>query len=373
MRLLYITLITIMLAGTVYAGIWQDVETKNTWSREKYGFCPDNSMCLVNQNGDESKNGLLDYYFRTPQLRCINNTQYLLDYYCQQGDWISRTAIVAQTIKKYIETVSPTDYRIFCGTYSEVLNYFNYQVLNTPEGTKSVDAYFSRGCLNNEIRVPCVNNICGFEFGSYRGFAVSLNTPINQSSSFLDMIQVPRNACVRTTTNFQKCTSTPAYYNGKLNALIYISPVPTTDIITTSMDIGSYLVPTMDQTVNKYVVENLHAQETLPQNRFNYGFLTNTTYKPYGTFQNIYLAKKNGAQIFGFMEKNFSTQLIDYIGLSYQGTNMGQDPCQNIFKKTDPDTACASPPASNFIVAAKKLPGEGITQLWRDVTAKLRP
>ena len=67
------------------------LEEKYTWDKTDSGYCLENSQCLVNPNINH-----FEFYLNASrdidnpygnEIRCINNTEFIGDHYCNDGKW----------------------------------------------------------------------------------------------------------------------------------------------------------------------------------------------------------------------------------------------------------------------------------------------
>jgi hypothetical protein len=93
-------------------GNWEFSYLKTTWDGSDDGYCLNNSQCLVDPNGEYSlthKYGPLHYAYDT--LRddvsvpaCINDGEYFLDHYCENGTWTTRTKYLAADLYNQVSS-----------------------------------------------------------------------------------------------------------------------------------------------------------------------------------------------------------------------------------------------------------------------------
>lgn len=229
-------------------GTWQSMVARPTWDYGDKGFCVDNTHCLVNPDGNFTNNGYPENYSgkgdfydagdltTTPQ--CINNTQYLGDHYCDNGEWTSRTKYIALQLLDLMETTNNDNYSLFCDFYDNTLNDYSYQnVLSTLQGPKPPPGlpslYYERTDLKTTCtpgtNFPCTNNFCVLEYENSDGgrtvaFGTSLNHPVN--SDFITILDTDftKKYCDTVTDpeHFAICNNdNRIWYNKKYNAVIY--------------------------------------------------------------------------------------------------------------------------------------------------------
>src|SRR3989344_5050462 len=124
------------------------------------------------------------YYYDGYTGLCVDDGNYTMDYYCSNGEWNTRTSLVALNL---IELVGSSDYTLFCGDPNEAVNDMQYFILSA-----KYDA--SRYVFGDTVAVglppdcgmgPCINNICAlsYEGGEKVAFGTSVNLPINSSEN----------------------------------------------------------------------------------------------------------------------------------------------------------------------------------------------
>ncbi|MBI4980052.1 hypothetical protein HZC30_00675 [Candidatus Woesearchaeota archaeon] len=238
-------------------GAWSASPSKWDWNHELWGFCPEDAQCLVlaSQKGGQKDKTYADFYNgEFPQ--CINNTQYIMDNYCNNGEWTSRTKFVAT---KLLEVAQTDDYILYCDNYPNALvefdekeNYLGGGGTSTQTELPSLDVSLngtappppSPLCFENvkasaegQRLVPdkentCVNNVCVLKYkdsGEWKvAFATTLNKPIDDPNSFLFSLDVPQSkistACTATGTNFAECNLKDISSSGSTNEYMWYSP-----------------------------------------------------------------------------------------------------------------------------------------------------
>ena len=166
---------------------WQEMELKYRWDRYIHGYCNKTTECLVRPRCFNDPLVEEPYYCNLDSLpidslppRCIADGAYLGDHYCEDGNWTSRTKLVAVQLLNLTENLN--DYTLFCDNYQNVLNYFDYGI-----GVNSIDNYYILGkrtwldspicdvqgpiaiaeqderSYSEEVE-PCVNNFCVLKY-----------------------------------------------------------------------------------------------------------------------------------------------------------------------------------------------------------------
>jgi len=143
-----------------------DEETKNNAYRyydtfpegKTTGFCPRETDCLVNPSArynltfdnlndqeflneyviSESSSELYKFT-EYDELQCIPQDYYVGNYYCDNGNWISRISIMAQNLTNFVED---EDYTIYCDNFANVFN------LQSPTSLELFDEHYNNlGCV----------------------------------------------------------------------------------------------------------------------------------------------------------------------------------------------------------------------------------
>jgi|GEM_PF-5261948 len=363
-------------------GNWIKRTKRYTWDYSASGYCPTETQCLVSPSGNATSNNEPGLYYSTsqPQPQCIESGQYLTkytspqgEYYCESGIWSTRTKQIALHLLNYTNEISPTEYRLFCGTAHETLN--QPAVLS--------NYISSTSCSNGTRGVPCVNNFCVLETPQGIAWGVSLNNRVNdESKSFLSNPQGlninPPTACdnALSGTGYTQCSGDERlWYNPELNSLLFI---PAGEVKPFSLlDFFEGFIEAPLDTLKDFVFDRLHNPDS-PGNDFS--FFNNTH-----AFGKIYAAREGSQRIFAFYEQNIQvteSKKADYLGILYENVDLGSDPCTTLLK-TDitnaprAGVACSSTPNQiNIITDVHQISPSApntINAVWRDLTAKLRP
>jgi len=119
------------------------------------GACPNSSQCLLNITGIAADNGNLS---GNPQ--CINSSQYLGDYLCENGTWSTRTKMLALKLTSLVG--AGDNFVLMCGPAKNV--------------------------LVKEYNVGASNNWCALNLNNQRIIATTLNSAFADQSSNLSFI-----------------------------------------------------------------------------------------------------------------------------------------------------------------------------------------
>ncbi|MBI4450889.1 LamG domain-containing protein, partial [Candidatus Woesearchaeota archaeon] len=336
-------------------GEWKNQSLKFNWDRSKFGYCEEESQCLVDPQGSYENNNKPETFLNsTKKPQCIADGQYILDFYCEKGNWSSRTKQIAVQLLDFAAENSPSNYKLFCDAAPDALNNI---VFNTQAGPVS---NFIGNCSISGTAVPCVNNFCVLTHSGGVAFGTSLNVPVNSPQSFLRALDRPETACngaIDSDRNYNACSPT-IWYDKATNSVIAFHPVAgTLTPASKEVERARITVP-HDQLVN-FVMRALHMKPN------NYSFYANPK-----LFQNLYSTKVGNYDAFAFLEENqfdgFTKR--DYIGI--------QGPAQfnvcELVKHYDPLGECNST-ATAYVITERSDVSTKLIGVWRDLTAKLRP
>ncbi|MEM4263364.1 MAG: hypothetical protein QW666_00530 [Candidatus Woesearchaeota archaeon] len=362
-RIILIIMSVILLASFVYAGAqWYPTTPKYEMKQKLYSnYCPLVSQCLVGVGPEfnSSKNGMPELYFSSVKPRCINNTQYILDYYCDNGVWSSRTKLIALTLINFANRVSPGNFVVYCDKYDAVLNQVNYDV---PAGR--VGAFFSDyRCFNQSA--PCINHLCVLEYQGRSVVGASFNVAVNDpSNSLLLAMNASASACngvSSSAVDFTRCGTTDFFYNPAIKSIIYLPAGNLQPGVNYASLHLNHIKPNLDA-LNNYArsigTVNLSFFTVMP------------------LFNRFYYSEKGGRKIFAFEEVEQTDLRHSYLGARYLGYAFDNSTCTNIFKQyaeTGLTIYCGVPALNDLLLIGKKTPGTGGISAWQDFTSKLRP
>ena len=332
-------------------GNWENVIVKYDWDDAQTGFCPYNSQCLVNPYSSNSDNGNLASF--TPNIdapssnniQCINHSQFIGDNYCEEGNWTTRTKLVALQMLN----IPTGDYALFCDNYENVLLYIDY-----PLGTDSAENYITSNA----------NKFCALKYGSQVIFGTSLNQPINAlDKPFLDVIGITScsSATAYNDDNFYPCDGNyKAWYSNKTQSVIYSNE---------DITLGS---PVSFITFLKNPIKALidWIMGHLNNNPTDYSFVQNTK-----KFNKLYINNIVGKSIHGILEGGEAVGQKKYMAINY--SNIGTDICTVVDQYDasygNKDYVVCSPDGSNYYVVSRDS-GYNFdpTMVWTDLIAKLR-
>ncbi len=216
-------------------GEWTPQVMKYDWKHEGWGFCLAEGQCLVSNQGDPAATAQSfrsNIFRREPAVlpSCIGDGEYVLDHYCDGGDWTSRTKFVAAHLLKSLEGAD--DYTLYCTSPHDavpepglVTPFLGKAELSGPDCFDGAltDSVFQGDPLG------CLNNICVVTYGDgedqQRVFATSLNNRLDDTPSILHAAGVtgdlPQIAANCAGADFDNCVGDGVAYSSGLNAIVF--------------------------------------------------------------------------------------------------------------------------------------------------------
>ncbi len=359
-KVLLVIFILLLLAAVGFAVTWHPVSFRYNWNSRGFGFCPQESQCLVSSEGSHSFDSMPEKYFSLTKPYCINSSQYILDFYCSSGNWSSRTKLVAVELLKIAEAQSPNDFSLFCGPAAIAANNINYAVDGNPVRNLLANychPYSSAGAYD------CVNSICVLRYGNNTAFGTSLNVPVEDSDkSFLKVLGKSETSCSgakNLDNDFDLCRDN-IWYNHNTESIL---------VLPASYSSNSLPGTASDSIVSRYfAVPFADIRSFARTSQSNSSFIDSTH-----LFSNLYFTKKGSKEVFGFFEKDQTLFGYDYFGIQMKGIDFnGYSLCSDVIGFIDDKTLCRDSP--NVVLVSKKTPeiNQSLVNAWSDVTAKLR-
>jgi ribosomal protein S24E len=323
-----------------------------TWDNLTTGYCPAESDCLVDPIGNYSSNYKPENYGTikgNPQ--CIGNMQAVLDHYCINREWTSRTKYLANQLL----AITGTNYILFCDSYTTSLNDFRFtptieDYLGGPIRTIP-PIYKIRACTEPAsalYTLPCVNNFCILSSNNKIYFGTSLDQPVNSTqNSILEALGFEINYCNGISGNtFQKCSNdNKIWYNKELNSIIYIKDGQS------SMPSPSEAISSKLNPIVKYVRDEITVFGSKA-----YGWISAKDYNK------IYFNKQGSKEIYAIYEISKNKP---YLAIKY--TNLGVDMCQTTSKLTGIE--CKQDGNSYYITSQSQAK---LSIFWPQLTSTIR-
>jgi len=358
-KLLLAVFVLLLLAAFAFAVNWYPVSFRYNWNSRGFGFCPQESQCLVSSAGNHSFDGFPEKYFSPIKPYCINNSQYVLDFYCSSGNWSSRTKLIAVELLKIAEAQSPNDFSLFCGPANITANNINYEVEHVP--VKNLLANYCNP-YSSVNTYDCVNSVCVLRYGNNTAFGTSLNIPVEDNSkSFLKVLGKSVSACSGAKNldgDFDLCSDN-IWYNHNTESII---------VLPSSYSSNSLSSTVSDTIINKYFTQPFADVRSFARAQSNSSFIDSTH-----LFSNLYFAKKGSKEVFGFLEKDQGQISHDYFGIVMKGIDFnGYSLCSDLIGFIDDKTLCRDSPNVVLVSAKTREINQSLVNAWSDVTSKLR-
>lgn len=344
---------------------------KSTWDMHYEGVCSKKSQCLVEKAGNPSLHDPADYFSATAPStmpKCIDDQEYIEDHYCNNGNWTTRTKLVAEHLA---ENIGSGDYSLFCDTPKNALNKIDYTM-----GNNYVKNYFSDGTST------IINNFCVLKTADKLIFGTSLNKNIEETG-FPDIIGVSASSkasyCASGTTDgaFTICSNSgnwKVYYDKAKQLLIF-----TKDTFTTIQPSQTF---EKRYGINDIII-HIRDLTTYPS---QYSNNDATFYNATHDYSTIYSMKKGAKSAIAFKESNHLMQKgwsAEYMAAKYVGFQ-NADVCNYIIYYIRPPqsgdvpstTVCDGGDDNTYTYYAfgssDSDDGRGLLNAWTDLTAKMR-
>lgn len=382
-RALALLLFVVLLASSAYAAQWVGpLEKKYSWDKKEWGFCPDQSQCLVSARPDAEQeyNGEPSRYFTDPPgPRCINNTQFILDYYCENGAWTTRTKLVGLSLLD-LANIKSNDFVVFCGTYKDALNKYQYLIGSDRKLVEDLFKDFRCRQFDTSTRTACVNSFCVVKYKGGTGVGTSLNTVIDDEDySFLYALNGSEDDCDNVpesddVLDWQSCTgwnkAGRLFYNPAIGAVVYLASSDSLNINSYGSAYDRFISPQLTPLRN-YVRTGIEDPD-VPA--LNFSFFAQA-----GLFNQWYYSRQQNKYVFGFLEEDQTEFGYDYLGIKYSGYDFVSSDCDVVFKQYGEShkgrgVFCDQAGNDLFVVAKGARNSESpLVGAWQGLTSKLRP
>ncbi|MDP3990161.1 MAG: hypothetical protein Q8Q01_03065 [archaeon] len=202
-------------------GEWTYQPIKVDWVKQDWGFCNEETQCFVtsstNEGFDVSDEYTPEQFYEGKNPTCINDGSYILDHFCEEGDWTSRTKVVAQ---KLLEVAQNDEYVLYCtNLWGALVDTENGMQLLEGEGILSdvpsgdqdlanaiageTNQKQTKSCFEN-LNAPgnlvsqeentCVNTVCVLRYkdgGNFKtAFATTLNKPSDDPDTLFNAFNI---------------------------------------------------------------------------------------------------------------------------------------------------------------------------------------
>ncbi len=242
-------------------GDWTYLEPQFDWNNEESGFCESSEQCFVTSSLSEGAEygATAEDFYEGAYPFCVDDGEYILDHYCEVGEWTSRTKFLAT---KLLEFAEADDFVLYCAPFRDALpdyatdgyNYENYlagEVSAEYETTGDLGEEISGESTSSEtIEVcfdaiensetgrrlvaqednTCINAVCVLQYKSSdtfeAAFATSMNHNITSDESFLIPLGISQSELDTYCTtegedsgeDFIQCEE-ELWYNNEINSL----------------------------------------------------------------------------------------------------------------------------------------------------------
>jgi len=320
-------------------GEWKYSILKYTWSGDLSGYCQSDSQCLVQPYGNADNNGKPETYSSYTPMQCINNSQYILDHYCENGKWTSRTRLLATDLSGLAANMGLTSYTLFCEDYTETLNIFSkalqsYDFTINPFGP-FINYFNAEQCKSKQGEgVNCVNKICILKY--YQGsteraiFGTTINVPINSTTlqpvednpyilsvfgKYQDEVPTYCQNAINPDGNYHMCKGNDIWYNHKTQALIYNKDGITSFLMTSNPFIKFF------KSLFGFIQFWKPKNPLYPEKGIDMSFINKSA-----DFNRLYIDVKLTTSIRAVRESVYDTNLrppatVDFIAINYTGFN----------------------------------------------------
>ncbi|MEK6901679.1 MAG: hypothetical protein AABX37_05010, partial [Nanoarchaeota archaeon] len=224
-------------------GSWEQQEVKHDWKGQNWGFCAEDSQCLVTREGDPTATA--GTFFQDPSKApsCINSTEFLADHLCVGGNWTSRTKFVAEKLLEVVNNANTDQYTLYCSSPKEVLPEIDNTILGD-EQSNGIQSYNDCLHVNQSLlgvnELACINNVCVLKYEENgrekKVMGTTLNVPFSKAAPFLialgaDDQEAPQEQPCPTGEDFSNCNvdiDGSLWYSDSLKTLIYSRDVDIT-------------------------------------------------------------------------------------------------------------------------------------------------
>lgn len=343
-----------------------EADTTYLWIEEISECCGNDAGEKISYSLFSSDSGCCNdatscYFDSMVQAECKPDGFYFKDDLCEQGSWVSKTSLIAAQLIEEAETKSPGNYTLFCGTWQEALNIYNYIL---PSGNNVFDYINSQDCGDNETGASCVNNICVLSNSdnTLSAFGASMNEGMDRSMlyDFIGRNTLNTWCSKNEDGDFRDCKlvfgdGDKLWYNHKYKIFIYgVEDGSAIDLQTLNL-----------KDTRRTRLENFFAIKmdlAYPQQDNFISYMRDHSKK----YDSIYISKQGSKEIWARKEGDNQENLIV---ITYSGFQ--NDICAEV-NKID-DTACKQYPGGQIVKTRFEI-GESnlIDDYWTELTAGLR-
>ncbi|HIH42251.1 TPA: hypothetical protein HA246_01265 [Candidatus Woesearchaeota archaeon] len=374
---------------------WRVPVKKISWDGMQEGYCPTESYCLVPNANINS-------------IKCIKSQEYIGNHYCDDGQWSTRTRLVAEALLNYTLDNSPDDFTLYCDEYKNALP----DIKSNPEYVGDQQA-----TAEVFLTKAGATHVCVLETGDGKKLVgtaadVPIDAELNfgsaaqssQSSAakkfqFISLFSPNPDACkniILNSNEFTKCTGDTSsgainrniWVNNKTKLVIFSNKDITLNPKPTALSILEFLVNPLQATISfirnilrpKIIVANINLDIIKKPKDFTRFYFAK--YKKDGKdlmIRSVIETQRDKDSLLAEYE-GYSTDICQRAIEAYDDKRVNKD-INDPLAITD-DIQCY--PAINtsdsanskiiYKVVMQKDSREGIpTKFWQDLTGKIRP
>ncbi len=327
-------------------GVWVPSKIKYIPDGSKSGYCGKESQCLLSVEQVATE-------------KCIDSGTYRQDNYCEDGNWTSRTKLLALKFLKIKNELGNSDFKLFCDNKTNTLNYLEYTIGDLPVSA----------ILESDLGT---NNFCVL---ITQGKIVLGSTTNHELKNVRDKGVLGIGNCDNTQAlvadgeyHFCDPSSKKLWFNQKLNSFIFSNSGVEIKSQTEQASLIRSLIKNIIDKI-KRIIGAVQPEQVLDD----------TFIKGITKFDRLYLSKESGKIVRGSID-GLATSNINAV-FEYQGLNF--DICQfvrkyNQTKKMDSrddksGMACNKDSDIYYVLAqGNKFTLVNPDTIWTDMTSKLR-
>ncbi len=317
-------------------GNWTKSAIKSNSDNSVSGYCPKQTQCLVKIFGKEEE-------------QCIESGMYIGDNYCEDGNWTSRTKLLALKLLK----LKSGDFTLFCDNRENTLN--NLQYLT--ESNEVAGNVLANLQTNNFCILKTENNIIA---------ATSINKNLEDvSANSLNIFGVTdcEDEALIDDGQYHSCDETnKVWFNMVLKSFIYS---PNAITIPSEQELSSTFEEFILNPI-KTIIDTIKRLITKPP--FDESYL-----KGIKKFDKLYITEQGSKSIMGSIEgANFKNAVIEYRGFDTDICNL-VDKFSQAKKDASSGVSCKKEGNNYYVlVQGSKFTIVDPDFIWPDLTSKLR-
>lgn len=355
---------TVLLITALLLALIAHAQTpQHNWDRTSSGQCSQPTQCLVSNANNPAFDNQPDRYWSQNEPankpKCIANRQYIADHYCDNGEWSSRTKLIAEQLLSIALQQSPNDYALACDRPELVLNRYTY-----PTSYGPAVSFLKRFCLmpGSQTVGNCANNACVLRYGQNVAIGLSSNTDISGDKSPLHALNQSSTLCdnAKNTDNDYDACGSNTWYNHDTESIIH---APGLSNMPAPRSRAAELITQPYDTIKDYALTVVQ-QPNIPQ--IDYSFFAITPH-----FNQLLIAQRDRARVYAVKQDDMTPAQTDYAGWQFSDIEMPPNTCTRFIKRYDQRALCEQQPSQDeFLIAAYSTattPGRNLVAIWRDL------